>query len=363
MIKINAEKIGLFTDIHWGKSRDNTKKLDIAMDFIEEFIKNMQENDVDTVVFLGDWFDHRNSVNVYTGFYAYSAIIKLCKHLKVYMIIGNHDTYFKNSTIVNSIQQYENIDNLTIISETTEVDINGKKALFCPWGFETDMYKNKEYDYLFGHFEPNGIQYNNSTNIITKGSKYSIVDLNELAPTVFAGHYHIRKLYHSSKGTLMSLGCPVELDWGDLGNEKGCHILDTQSNDLKFIPSNSPKHIKFSWSKIQSGGEKITEELVENNYIKIVIDCEYKYEDVYNILNETKTYNPIEVEPDFIFSINDNILIDIEEEKNAELKYNKIEYIVKYIEKMNESEGYTSDVSKENLIKKAKEYYQKVSYE
>lgn len=360
-MKISENKIGIFTDIHWGKSRDNVKKLKNASEFIDKFINEMLKAKVKTVFFLGDWYDHRNSVNVNTGYTAYNSIKKLCKHFKVFMILGNHDTYYKHSVEVNSIKPYESLNNLTIISKTTECDVNGKKILLCPWGFNILKHKDKEYDYLFGHFEPNGANLIATAPMIMQNSTYNMNDLCTLAPIVFSGHYHVQKSYPTEKGTYISVGCPLELDWGDYQNKKGFYIIDIAKNERELIENDfSPQHIKYYWSRLKKGEQELSEELIKNNYVKIIIDDKYKYEDIMRIMEAVQNLDPISAEPEFIFSINKDLLSDVDMQSTVKLKNTKLEYIIKYIEKMRTDEGFIENINKESLMIKATSYYKKV---
>jgi len=360
MVKIKNCKIGIFSDIHWGKSRDNVKKIENNMIFIDWFITEMKSHKIKEIFFLGDWFDHRNSVNVNTGFKAYEAVKKLCKNFKVFMILGNHDTYYKNSIEVNSIKQYESLNNLYIIDKDTVIDICGKQLLCTPWGFNLHSYKNQEYDIMFGHFEPGGAILNQS-GIFSRTEQYTMDDLNKIAPLVISGHYHTRKEYETRNGTFVSVGCPLELSWNDYQNTKGYYILDV-NNGFEFIENKlSPKHIKFFWSKLKRKQEKLLPELIKNNYIKLIVDDKYRYEDIMRIMEAIQRHNPLSAEPDFIFSINKDLLEDVDLESNTKLKYTKLEYIIKYISKIKPDEINIEGINKDNLTEKAIGYYNKVN--
>jgi DNA repair exonuclease SbcCD nuclease subunit len=358
MEKIKTNKIGIFSDIHWGKSRDNIGKIKLAEEAVELFIDEMLKENIKTVFFLGDWFDHRNSVNVNTGFRAYAMIKKLCRNFKVFMIVGNHDTYYKNSTEVNSLQQYENIKNLHIISEDTEFDICGKKLLATPWGFDIDDYKDKEYDFLFGHFEPGGAILNQS-GMYSRSEAYTMSDLTDIAPVVMSGHYHTRRHYQTKSGGFFSVGSPLELTWSDYENEKGFYILDVNEEfGIKFIKNEvSPIHYKYFWSQLKRKTQVLDADNITNNYIKVIVDDKYKYEDIMRIMDVIQSLNPISAEPDFIFSINKDLLEDIDMSSNTKLKYTKLEYIIKYISKINKKEINIEGIDKDVLIEKAIKYY------
>ena len=351
MIKINDNNIAIFTDIHWGKGRDNVKKLQISEQFTESFIKQLKSKKINIVFFLGDFFDNRNSINVHTGNTAYKSLKKLCDNFTVYMLVGNHDLYFKNSIEINSLNQFKDIDNLFIIDQTTEVDFNGKSGLLCPWHFNINQYKDKHYDYLFGHFEMNGAALCGST---FEGGEYNMSTLTKISPLVFSGHFHIRKHYNFKNGKVITVGSPFQLDWGDVDNERGYYTLDTQSGDYQFIKNTkSPIHQKIHWSLLKNKSQKILKKDIDGNYIKLVVDAEYQYQDVMKMVEKINSFNPLSCVVDYVFSINRGLLGELKLSK-TEFKLTKLQYIVKYIEKMD----IQKNLDKNKLIKKARHYYQ-----
>ena len=51
------------------------------------------------------------------------------------MLVGNHDTYYKNTNDVNSLQELvsENMIISKYTRKVTEVNFDGCKILFVPW--------------------------------------------------------------------------------------------------------------------------------------------------------------------------------------------------------------------------------------
>ena len=109
-------KVAIITDTHYG-ARKGSKYLH---DYFELFYQNvffpaLKEHGVEAVIHMGDVFDN-------------------LKDYDVHMIIGNHDTYYKNTNEINSpellLQTYSNIKTY---SQPTEVNIGGLGILFLPW--------------------------------------------------------------------------------------------------------------------------------------------------------------------------------------------------------------------------------------
>jgi DNA repair exonuclease SbcCD nuclease subunit len=364
---IDAEKLLLFTDIHYGKSKDSSLKLKTADEFIDNLIKTAKKNKIKDVLFLGDWFDNRNSISVKTYFHSYESVKKITDaDLKLYMIVGNHDAYFKDSIDVNSVAPLGDVNGVTVIDKLTEVHFvkQNKYSLFCPWNsLPNDIkFDKNSYDSLFGHFEFEGAQLFGSH--LSKGN-YSGKQLTDLAPLVFSGHFHIRKIYEYKSGNLITLGCPFELDWGDYDNKKGMYLLDLGTMDYDFIENKfSPKHKKIFWSNIDKKGFNISEneKLIKGNYIKLIVDKEYKFEEVMRVANLINTKSPLkQCETEFIYNTKFNFLNEFQEnyDDTEVVNMSKIDYLLKFIEKTPKEDLQNLSIKKlENLAKK---YYNKAN--
>jgi len=353
MMKINDKQVAVFTDIHWGHNKDNVEKLQITQDFVKFLIKDLTKRKIKTIFFLGDFFDNRTSLNIQTLNVAYNNLKILASKFNIYMIVGNHDLFLKNSRKIQSIKPFTEINGLNIISETTILDFNGKFATMCPWG--DDITTIKDCDYLFGHFNMNGAQLCGS---IYKNGVYDMKALTDIAPLVFSGHFHIRKEYATKTGTLITVGNPMQQDWGDYDNSKGFYVLDVLNGDYTFISNHhSPIHIKLLWSEIKDGLSKKHIKQIKNNYIKIVVDSEYKFQDILELQSKIKELSPRSCNIEYIFSVNQNLLGEVKISKK-EISLNKIEYIEKFIKKM--SEENKQDINWDSVIAKASEYHKLV---
>ena len=99
-------KIAIITDQHFGARNDSTHFLDYYDKFYKEtFFPIIDSERIDTVLILGDTFDRRKYVNFYTLKRAREMFFDELheRNIEVYMLAGNHDTYFKNTNDVNSV--------------------------------------------------------------------------------------------------------------------------------------------------------------------------------------------------------------------------------------------------------------------
>ena len=361
-VTIPSENVLLFSDIHWGKSRDLDSKLKITEDFIENFLcKQIVEHDAKDVIFLGDWFDNRNLVSVKTSNCSYNALKKITSlGARVYLIVGNHDSYFKDNIETNSIKQYVEMKNVFPIETLTEVHFTKSDtyALLCPWdSLEPTEVEQGRYDSMFGHFEFQEAQFNGAVS--RAGHKPST--LLSIAPKVYSGHYHLRKTYEHKGGTIEAICSPLELDWGDLDNQKGIYIYNVKSNDTSFHENDiSPKHYKIFWSKIKNKTEKLKS--VSGNYVKLIVDTKYKFDHIIKIINKINSLGPInQCNADFVYNETYNMLQDINVGDNEEIiSISKLDYMKRFIDEyFDNKENDTSGLDKAKLITLTENLYNK----
>ena len=115
------KKIGIFTDLHGGINKDSQYRLKETEKCVDWIISTFKKAKVDYVIFCGDLFDSRFSINVQT----LNVVIKCIQNLaysfeKIFLIVGNHDTFYKNINTVNSVKFLEKLsqtENLVIIEQ------------------------------------------------------------------------------------------------------------------------------------------------------------------------------------------------------------------------------------------------------
>lgn len=349
----------LFTDIHFGLKLNSELFLDIALKNVKWIEKQIEDNKVKTIIFLGDWFHQRTSVSVNTLHKSYEALAHLASKVdKFYMIVGNHDSYYKNSTDVNSLQMFEQIKNLQVVDKITKVSVGAREFILAPWGFQQDEYMNlgDGADAAFGHFEPNGVKL---LNRITEGFRDDLDFLTNSAPLVFSGHFHMKSEYETKNGKVIFVGSPSQQNWGDCGDDRGVYILNENDMSYKFIENReSPKFKKFLFSKIMEEKKLPPQEQVEGNFVKVVVDCQYKFETVQKLLAKLTTIGALTVEAEYYYSEKINSVINRTDE--VTIKTNE-DYIKEFV--MSDSIEFPEGVDREKLANLALSIYGKAQDE
>ena len=80
--------------------------------------------------------------------------------IEVHMLAGNHDTYFKNSDSVNSVDLLlKEYDNINVIDTPQTIEVDNTKICMIPWICADnyneclDEIKNTDARICMGHFE------------------------------------------------------------------------------------------------------------------------------------------------------------------------------------------------------------------
>jgi DNA repair exonuclease SbcCD nuclease subunit len=242
-------KIAIITDTHWGVRNDNIAFMDNSKRFLDEiFFPYIDKNGIDTVLHLGDLVDRRKYININTARRLREDFLQPLtdRALDVYMVAGNHDTYFKNTNEVNALREIANsYPYIKIYDKLPElVKFQNLPILLIPWICDENRKESIERiqssnaPIVAGHLEIQGFEMYRGS-IVSHGDDRSLFDRFDM---VLSGHYHHR----SSDGTVFYLGSHGEFTWSDYDDPRGFHILDTETREITFI-ENPFKMFKKVW--------------------------------------------------------------------------------------------------------------------
>ena len=270
-------KVAIITDTHYG-ARKGSKHLH---DYFELFYKNvffpaLEEYGVETVIHMGDAFDSRKSIDYQSLEWSKRVVFNPLKKYDVHMIVGNHDTYYKNTNEVNSpellLQTYKNIKTY---SKPTEVNVGGLDILFLPWinqeneELSFNTIKKTTCRCAMGHLELQGFRVNRSL-IMEHGLQSELFEKFE---RVYSGHYHTR----SNDGKVFYLGNPYEMFWTDVNDTRGFHIFDTET--LEHFPINNPYKMFHNIYYEDTPYQMFDATEYENKIVKVVVRKKSKPKD------------------------------------------------------------------------------------
>lgn len=310
-------KVALITDTHFG-ARGDSEILHSFFErfYSEEFFPYLKEHNIKNVIHLGDAFDRRKYINFVSlkkcKEYFYDPIIR--DGITLHQIVGNHDTSFKNTNEVNSpdLLLGEYSSNIKIYSEPTEITIDGRNIAIMPW-ICSDNYdkamtliENSTASVLMGHLELDGFEMYKGA--VHKGGMQ--VDLFSKFDMVMSGHFH----HKSSRGNIHYLGCPYEMTWSDYGDQKGFHIFDTSTSELKKIPNPFVlfRKIFYNDSKWKEAAEfnDLDFSALSNIFVKIIVRAKNNPYWFDLFMNKIEKVNPASIQ-----IVDDNLHLDSLDDK------------------------------------------------
>ena len=264
-------KVAIITDQHFGARKSSRIFHDFFLKFYNNvFFPTLEKEGITTVIDLGDTFDNRRNVDLWSIEWARKNYYDRLEEMgvTVHAVVGNHTAYFKDTNEINTLDnvlgQYPNV---MVYSEPEDVIIGGQKVTFIPWINQDNAEKTFKLledttsKCAMGHLELNGFEAHRG-HIMEKGLG---CELFEKFSQVFSGHYHHR----SSRGNIHYLGNPYQLYWNDYQDTRGFHIWDSQSLGLEFVPNPYEMYDKIFYNE-----KKIPKKLdkYQGKIVKVIVE-------------------------------------------------------------------------------------------
>ncbi len=190
------------------------------------------------------------------------------KKYKVYLTIGNHDCYYKNTNNVNSPELLlRNYSNIKIYNRAEEVTIGKRKMLFLPWinsenyDHTINLIKKTKAKVVMGHLEVNGFKATRG-HMMENGMDTKVFDKFE---KVYSGHFHTR----SNDGKIYYLGNPYEMFWNDVNDPRGFHIFDTET--LEHTSIDNPYRLFYNLYYEDTNHKLFNATEYENKIVKVIV--------------------------------------------------------------------------------------------
>jgi len=309
-------KIALINDTHWGARNDSPAFIEYFNKFFNDiFFPYLVENNIKTLIHLGDVVDRRKFINHYTAYNFKKVFWNKVKELNLdtHVILGNHDTYYKNTNEVNALSNLDLPSNVKIYKSSQVVNFDGLDILFLPWicddNIESSQYEidKSTAQICMGHLEIKGFE-------MQKGhTNEQGLERNQFIrfEKVISGHFHKK----SDDGHIYYLGCPYQIMWSDHNCPKGFHIFDTATRELERIPNPLLIFKKFMYNDKEEDYSKKDLSSYNNMFVKIFI-VNKTNNDMFDKLldrlhNEINTYEVTVIEDansDLSASVKENIL-------------------------------------------------------
>ena len=338
------KRVAIITDTHFGIRKGNQVFHDYFEKFYSEtFFPALDEQGITTVMHLGDCFDVRKGIDYWSLDWAKRVFFTPLRErgIKVHLIVGNHDIFYKQSLSINSpglnLQEY---DNVTVYSSPGTFTISGTPVFMVPWICESNANEfaeelaYSEAKVCMGHLELAGF-YANQDYQCQHGTDSKIFSGFD---RVFSGHFHKK----NSSGNVTYLGNPYQLYWNDEGDTRGFHIFDLETFDLEFIANPNTMFHKIYYNEKEA--KLINPAKYKDTQVKIIVEgtsTPARLNSIVDKLYDTGIHD-IKVIENIDISIDDDIEVEAEDTLTT---------LTKYVEAMDDS------FNKENVVQIFKSLY------
>lgn len=242
-------KIIILGDLHEGVGADDPFIQKAQQQLLTEMCKYAKVHGIKTMIQTGDWFDVRAGVSQDTLQFHRETVHPILEDAfeSIYVIVGNHDTHYKNKITPNTPFEVLTQSLYTVVQEPTTVAFGTTHWDLCPWVCKENREQVHEYikssdsDYNVGHWELDGYEF-------YAGVKSTGDDPDFLSKykKVFAGHYHTS----TDRGNVLYVGTPYTITFGDSNESRGFWVFDTDTESYEFVANSTCWHrtVKYNSS-------------------------------------------------------------------------------------------------------------------
>lgn len=302
------DKIALIGDTHFNRKAENPtiKRLIKAGQaaFFDLLVSDLRQRGITTIIFSGDIFDTRNSINVEAMVTAKRLFETKLSEFTIHIILGNHDMYYEDSYDITSLELIEHLPNVTVYREkVTQINIMGKEWLMFPWIVDNNIQKTVNYlnseskkprsaqKIIFGHFTCMGIDMEGG-NISTFGLQpHSFMSAS---PLTISGHYHGKSITTSSDGDskLIYLGSPYAMTFANSDQSHGYWIMDSDCN-LEFIENViSPR---FTTIRDTDNLDELGD--LSNSFVRFYLNNARPRDELFELRSKLEAKRPLIIKP------------------------------------------------------------------
>ena len=261
-------KLLILGDTHFGIAAASDYYLDMQERFFSNLRNYMKRNGIKTLLHLGDLYDNRKSIDIRVLKRSKQVFVQpfIEDEIDTWIIVGNHDTVYKNTIHPNTIRELLYWTPFHIVDEPVEANFGKSKFLLLPWMCQDNLnvclanIQNTDAQYCAGHLELGGYQYIPGVTS-TRGMDARIFAKFK---RVFSGHYHL----YSQHYNVTYVGNPYQLNWNDHGQEKPILIFDTDTGEYEVVTELSEQ----IFAKILDWNPDIDPENYAGKIVKCYID-------------------------------------------------------------------------------------------
>lgn len=312
-------RMAAFTDIHFGRNSNSEQANLDNIDFVKWFIQTAKEQNIDTVVFLGDYFDNRHSIHVSTLNYGLQGLELLNEAFeKVYFIIGNHDLLYRDKRDVSSTGFARHLENIILINEPLTVGEGSDTITFLPWLVknENSKIRNIKSRYVFMHGELNGFLMNARVAVPDHEGGLVPDDFSN-CEYAFSGHFHFRQ----SKKNVIYIGNTFPFNFADAwDSDRGMMILEWGGEPEFHAWPDAPQYRTMTLSQLLTEPDRM---LCPKLTARVTLDIDISFEEAQLVRDEyIAKYNMRKIE-----LIHQSVKQSVKEQ-TGELKFQSVDQTI-----------------------------------
>lgn len=265
------------TDIHWGLKSNSVLHNTDCDQFIDWFIQQAKEQGCETGFFLGDWHNHRASINLHTLQFSLRALEKLNAAFDTfYFIPGNHDLYYRDRRDIHGVEWACHLPNIRICNDWLEQD----GVIVAPWlvGDDHKRIAKMSARYMFGHFELPNFKMNAMVDMPDHGG-INTSHFDNIGD-VFSGHFHLRQ----RKKNVQYIGNCFPHNFSDAGDsDRGMMVLGWDQDPIFLSWPDQPLYMVCNLSELLDHSDTM---LKPKMHVRVQLDIEISYEEA-NLIRDT----------------------------------------------------------------------------
>ena len=271
------QKAMMFTDIHFGLKSNSVAHNEDCLAFVKWASSLAKEQGCETAFFLGDWHNHRASINIVTLNYSLRALEHLNDNFdRVYFIPGNHDLYYRDKRDIQSVAWAKHLPNVVICNDW----LHDGDVVVAPWlvGDDHKRLPKLSAKYMFGHFELPGYLMNAMVEMPDHGTLQR--EHLQGFEHVFTGHFHKRQ----TKKNITYIGNTFPHNFADAGDdERGATILEWGKEPEYHAWPDAPSYRILGLAHLIDHAASI---LRPKMHVRVELDIDISYEEA-NYIKET----------------------------------------------------------------------------
>jgi len=271
------KKAAVCTDIHWGLKSNSVAHNQDCEKFIDWFIETAKQQGCETGMFLGDWHNHRASINLQTLQFSLTALEKLSAAFdQFYFIPGNHDLYYRDRRDIHGVAWARHLPNIHICNDWFQ----SGDVVIAPWLVGDDYRRIPKLRgrYMFGHFELPGYLMNAMIAMPDHGEvrREHFANFDH----VYTGHFHHRQ----TQKNITYIGNCFPHNYSDVNDDqRGCMILEWGQEPQFHTWPDQPTYKILGLSDLLDRADQL---LKPRMNVKVMLDIDISYEEA-NFIKET----------------------------------------------------------------------------